>query len=168
MGAEADAVVFSPRHLYLALTALVCAGLALREIRLVRAQANGQHDFKRVITLGLQALPLRGWRFYLATATLQCTVGIASALGEGCFFCGHDVIAALLGAVSSALLLALIARALARRLPSLASAIIQFVQAEIPSSHRAWTRRNSLVGGFERSYWFEALFNRPPPALQFS
>ncbi len=166
LGAAAERFVFSPRHAYLALAAIAAAVLALREFQMLRRNAHGERDFKRLISLALQAPLLRGWRLYGATAALQCGVGIASAFGEGCFFCGHDVFAAVVGAIFSALLLAIVGRALAVRLPSLASDFIQFLRAIAVSGARVFACRLSFNVVFNRFFWFNALFNRPPPALQ--
>jgi len=167
MGQEADTVLFSTRHLYLLMAVIVCAMLAIREIHIVRALSSSQRDFKRVVALNLDTLPLKGWGFFGAMAAAQFSVGVVSAVGEGCFFCGHDVIAALIGALATVLLLAFTARLLAARLPSIAAALVYFVQAVCVRSTTPWTSLQVAPAPFDRFYWFSSLFNRPPPLPQF-
>lgn len=166
MGAAADGVVFSLRHLYLVLAAGGCAWLAVREMLRLRACSSSWLDFKRTISSVTSSAHLRGRRFYLVTAGLQCAAGIASAVGEGCFFCGHDVLAALIGAFCSALLLALGVRALAARLPSLAAAMLRVIVTSAATCDNPWMTGRAVAVAHKRFHWFEALFNRPPPALQ--
>ncbi|MDQ6780470.1 MAG: hypothetical protein M3Z37_04865 [Candidatus Eremiobacteraeota bacterium] len=166
MGSAADGVVFSIRHVYLGLAAGACAWLAVREMLRLRASSGSWLDFKRAISTVTSSARLRGWRFYLVTAGLQCAVAIASAVGEGCFFCGHDVLAALIGALCSALLLALGVCALAVRLPSLAIAMMRFVGTAAAVCGKTWSAAQNTAVVYKRFHWFEALFNRPPPAFQ--
>ncbi len=167
MGADADAhIVLSPRHAYLALIALASAAVIVCEIRGLLQRASGVRDFKRLLSNEIAALPLRGgWQFYLLAATLQFATGVGSAVGEGCFFCGHDMIAGVVGALATAVLLAIAGRLVAARLPrvtaSLAAMLLPVADRTLhalrPSLDFAWSPRSV--------FWSPQLANRPPPLL---
>lgn len=169
MGSAADAVAFSPRHIYLGAAGLVALALVIREVALLRARAANGRDAKRIAEIGLASLPFGGKRyFWIVTAALQFAAGALTEIGEGCPLCGHDVAAGFAGALIGAIILALVARALSKRLPSIASALVQF--AAIERADDACSYRARLAPDVESPefLWFARLLNRPPPVFQSS
>ncbi len=169
MGGDAERLAFSSRHLYLALTALVCAIVVSAGLILVWRWSSGGRDLKRALHVGIDTLPLRGrgWRFYALTAGLQFSIGLITEIGEGCPFCTHDIAAGVVGALCCALLLALALRAIARRLPRIAGALVRLLMPADPLPPSVqWSQRRA-VSRYESSFaWFSRRFNRPPPLLQ--
>lgn len=167
MGADADAhILLSGRHAYLALIAIASAAVLVFEVRGLTKRASGVRDFKRLLSNEMATLPLGGgWQFYVLAATLQFAAGVGSAIGEGCFFCGHDVIAGVIGALATAMLLALVGRLVAARLPRIAARLAAILlPAASKSSHalRPWI---SFAWSPRRVFWSPQLANRPPPLL---
>ncbi len=171
MGEAVETSLFTPRHAYLAVIALVCfVTLAVRASGFIAAAEN-TCDLRRRLTNKREALPLRGrGSFVVLAALLQFAVGLGSAVGEGCLFCGHDVVAAVAGAFVTALLLAIILRILAVRLPRLAWDVCLFLARphgqERHPHHRP--RRPDAVNPVGLIYWSAQVGNRPPPGLAFA
>ena len=167
MGADADAhILLSPRHAYLALIALACAIALAFEVRGLTQRASGVRDFKRLLSNEMAALPLGGgWQFYLLAATLQFATGVGSAIGEGCFFCGHDLIAGVAGALATALLLALVGRLIAARLPNVAAGLAAILLPVAGQTPHALRPRFTFAWSPRRDFWSPQLANRPPPLL---
>ena len=168
MGSDADSVLFSTRHLYLGLAAL--AGIVIFAVRgrALLYRATSRRDLKRMLSIGLEALPFgaRGARYYALTAGLQLALGALTQIGEGCPFCSHDVIAGIVGALLTVLLLALITRAIGSQLPSLVSALAGYMPRSSGSPSGTFLRRDCVAASTSRGAWFPLLFNRPPPRLQ--
>jgi hypothetical protein len=169
MGSGADQLLFSARHYYLGLG--VAFGMYVfvsRGLDLLR-KSSGRRDFKRLLSVGLGELPFggRGIRFYALTAGLQFAVGSLTEIGEGCPFCSHDVVAGLLGALATVLALALIARTVGRKLPSLVGALIRYVPHRFADRDVRYVRPQWARTPIDRDVWFPLLFNRPPPYVQF-
>ncbi len=166
MGARADgAILFSSRHAYLALAAIGCAVFIAFEIRTLLAGASGRLDLKRQLSDEVRALPLDGdWRFYGLVVGLQFALGVGSAVGEGCLFCGHDVVFGVVGALLVAALLALAGRLITARLPRLAAALAPRFAPRPEGEPKLRSQQQS-----ERSpnpvFWSLQLANRPPPLL---
>ncbi len=170
MGSDAENVLFSPRHWYLGCAALAGIIIFVVRGRALLRQADSVRDLKRMLSLGLDALPLRarGARYYVLTAGLQLTIGALTQIGEGCPFCSHDVVGGLLGAVLTVVVLALITRAIGRRLPGLVCALVSVVVIHDRSDATRFVRI-VLPGPAESlGVWFPLLFNRPPPQLQYA
>jgi hypothetical protein len=168
MGSDADGVLFSYRHLYLGLAAL--AGIVLFVVRgqALLHRATSRRDLKRILSMGLEALPFgaRGARYYALTAGLQLAVGALTQIGEGCPFCSHDIVAGIVGAMLTVLLLALVTRAIGRQLPTLVSALAGYVPRTPGLQSPTFLRRDCPAANSGRGVWFPLLFNRPPPRLQ--
>jgi hypothetical protein len=167
MGSDADSVALSPRHLYLGVIALICLVIVISQCLALWRKSSGVRDLKRALHVGLASLPFRGrgTRFFALTAALQLGAGLGTQIGEGCPFCGHDVAAGVLGALLTAVLLALAGRAIAWRLPSIAAAIAAlFVDEPSLDPSRIAFREIALLG-LPRFAWFSQLYNRPPPLL---
>jgi len=167
MGAAAGRITFSPLHYYLGVAILVAVAVLARDLRALFSSATGDRDAKRLAEIGLKTLPFRGKRgFIAATACLQFTIGWTTVIAEGSPLLGHDVGAGAIGALVTALLLALVIRAITRRLPNLACAVVEFrpVSAETPQTrtHIDQSRRDA----FAQDIWCSRLYNRPPPQLQ--
>ena len=170
MGTGAETVLFSPRHWYLGCAALAGIITFAVQARALLRSAHSGLDLKRMLRLGLDSLPMRGrgWRYYALTGGLQLAVGSLTQIGEGCPFCGHDVLAGVLGALVTVIVLAFVMRAVGRRLPALV--------CMTDGAERACERHTGLpplareLCGLARSIdvWFPLLFNRPPPHLQYS
>jgi hypothetical protein len=167
MGSAAGGVTFSSRHIYLGLGAVGSLALALRAIGSMLAHASGPRDAKRLAEIGLASLPFGGRRSFVPfTAALQFVLGGATEIGEGCPLCGHDIAAAIAGALVGAIVLAFAVRALGKRLPRVACAIVAFLPAANASDephehavvHEPIVRADFL--------WCSRLFSRPPPVLQ--
>jgi hypothetical protein len=168
MGNDANSVVLSARHWYLGLAVL--AGICIFVLRgraLLRAATSGR-DLKRILSVGLEALPFggRGARYYALTAGLQLSVGALTQIGEGCPFCSHDVIAGVLGAIVTVLLLALVTRAIGSKLPSLVTALTGYVHRTSSGAAPMFVRSECSPAVAGSDVWFPLLFNRPPPRLQ--
>jgi hypothetical protein len=168
MGSDADSVVFSARHWYLGLAALAGIVVLIVRGRAFLRHASGARDLKRILQVGLAALPFgaKGVRYYAVTAGLQLSIGALTQIGEGCPFCSHDVVAGLLGATLTVLLLALVTRAISKQLPSLVTALAGYVPHTTGSNAAAFVRRNVVTTTAGLGFWFPLLFNRPPPRLQ--
>ncbi|HLW38502.1 MAG TPA: hypothetical protein VKR99_08755 [Candidatus Eremiobacteraceae bacterium] len=168
MGAGAEHLVFSARHLYLGLAVLVGIGLLLAQCRAFRRCASSAPDLKRMVHAGLQTLPFsgKGIAFYLVTAGVQFGVGMSTEFGEGAPIAGHDVAAGILGSLCVVILLALFARALASSLPRIVEALSQIVPVPDRTSSRARAGQGTPPIAW-RFVWFTPLFNRPPPSLPF-
>lgn len=166
MGAAADEVALSPKHLYLAVAALICIAVVVLQARALLRASSSRRDLKRELHVGLEALPFRGrGAFYVLTAGLQLTLGLATQIGEGCPFCSHDIAAGVLGAILTVCAMALVARAIGARLPSIAAAISEFFIAAAHDSSTRVSRRDASARTLPRFVWFSQLFNRPPPLL---
>jgi hypothetical protein len=168
MGSDADSVVFSARHWYLGLAALagICI-FAMRGRALLRV-ATSQRDLKRIMGVGLDALPFgaRGVRYYALTAGLQLAIGALTQIGEGCPFCSHDVIAGVVGAIVTVLFLAVVTRAIGSKLPSLVTALTGYAYHTSNSAATMFVRSECSLAVAGSDVWFPLLFNRPPPRLQ--
>ncbi len=165
MGSNADSVVFSTRHLYLGFTALAGIVVFILCGRALLHRATSKPDLKRMLSNGLEALPFggRGARYYALTGALQLAVGALTQIGEGCPFCSHDVIAGILGAMLTVLLLALVTRAIGSQLPRFVSALAGYVPRTFGSPSATFLRRSFVSASTGRGAWFPQLFNRPPP-----
>jgi hypothetical protein len=168
MGSDADSIVFSQRHWYLGLGALVGIGAFIVCGRSLLRTSSGSRDLKRILSLGVAALPFRGKgiAFYALTAGLQFAVGSLTQIGEGCPFCSHDFIAGLLGAFVTVVLLAFVARALGRRLPSLVCTLAGYEPFRPASAATSLASQDLEGPSAAAGVWFPLLFNRPPPSLQ--
>jgi hypothetical protein len=100
------------------------------------------------------------------TAGLQLAIGALTQIGEGCPFCSHDVIAGIVGAMLTVLLLALVTRALSRQLPRLVCALAGYMPRTFGSPSAIFLGRDCAAVSTGRGAWFPLLFNRPPPRLQ--
>jgi hypothetical protein len=165
MGAEADGqIIFSPRHIYLALAAFVCGVIVCREIRYLSLHANGIRDFKRIVSNSVDQLPWGGgWKFFALTAAAQFAIGVGSAIGEGCFFCGHDAFFGVAGALLTAALLALVGRLVAGRLPNLAAQLAAILLPQAGSTQGCKRQTLPVSASARLAFWFLPLANRPPP-----
>jgi hypothetical protein len=169
MGSDADAVLFSPRHWYLGCAAVAGIITFFVRGRAVLAQATNVRDLKRLLGLGLDRLPWRakGTPYFVVTAGLQLGIGSLTQIGEGCPFCSHDVVAGLLGALLTVVLLALLTHVLRLRLPNIVCALVGHLAREAGPPAATFVRPH--LGGATASLgvWFPLLFNRPPPHLQY-
>lgn len=165
MGADADAgILLSPRHAYLALIAIACFVFITIEARRLLARASGKLDLKRQLCNGVSQLPLgAGWRFYALAIALQFALGVGSAVGEGCFFCGHDVFFGIVGALLTAAVLAVIGKLLTARLPRLAAAIADILLPVVRFDSNAKRTDPTCISSARPIFWSLPLANRPPP-----
>src|SRR5271166_1461169 len=169
MGAEAGAVALSPRHIYLGITAIVAAGIAAQQVFALWRNSRGGRDLKRELHVALEGLPFRGRGvFFILTGGLQLAISMTTEIGEGCPFCGHDVSAGVIGALLTIVLLAFAARAIARRLPSIAAAITALIIDPAQAADVLVVSRTATALPVPRFTWFEQLYNRPPPSLSFA
>lgn len=168
MGSDADSVLFSSRHLYLGLAALAGIVAFFVRGRALLQQASNRRDLKRMLSNGLDTLPFgaRGLRYYALTAGLQLAVGALTQIGEGCPFCSHDVIAGVVGATLTVLLLAVVTRVIGSQLPTLVSVLAGYMPRASGLHDCTFLRRVYVAVDADRDIWFALLFNRPPPRLQ--
>lgn len=169
MGAEAGVVALSPKHIYLGFAALIAAGIAVHQaLALLRGSRSGR-DLKRELNVGLATLPFRGRAMFFAfTAGLQLVISMATEIGEGCPFCGHDVSAGVIGALLTVVLLAFAARAIGRRLPSIAAALSALFIDPAGRATALVVSRSTAGALVPRIVWFAQLYNRPPPSLSIA
>lgn len=166
MGSQAEGLVFSTLHTYLAVGAALCAVAAWLQARQLWSASSGGRNLQRVLLHAIEALPFRGRGcFFILTAALQFGVGLLTQIGEGCPLCTHDVVSGALGALVTVVLLALAIRALGAKLPTIAAAIFEFVAAR--PSGAAWAPATAANLGTPAlaSVWSAPLYNRPPPPL---
>lgn len=169
MGAAADAVTLSPKHIYLGIVALLAAGIALQQTLALWRNSRGGRDLKRELHVALETLPFRGrGAFLILTAGLQLGISMTTEIGEGCPFCGHDVFAGVIGALLTVVLLAFAARAIGRRLPSIASAISALFIDPARNADALVVSRRASAQPAPRIVWFAQLYNRPPPSLSLA
>lgn len=169
MGRDADSIALSPKHLYLGVTAVVCAVVALQQGFALWRNSSGGRDLKRELHVGLESLPFRGrGAFYAFTAALQFGIGLTTQIGEGCPFCGHDIAAGIAGTILTVFVMALAARAIGRRLPSIAAAIAAFFIQPGARPQTLIATHNVAILGLPRFIWFSQLYNRPPPPLSIA
>lgn len=167
MGSDAGSLAFSPKHLYLGIAAFACmCAIGSQSARFWRA-SSGAHDVKRLLNVSLVSLPWRGrgTAFFGLTAGLQLCFGLTTLFGEGCAFCGHDIAAGLIGALLTAVVLALAGRAIAMRLPAFAAAIATLFADIAANAGTAKSRRGIAIVKIQDFIWFVQLYNRPPPPL---
>lgn len=164
MGRAAESVALSPRHGYLAFLALLCAAVVWREIAKLLHGAEDYRDIQRALRSGFEALPLRGRGWFLPlTAGLQFAVSQTTEFGEGCPFCGHDVIAGLIGALVTSIIIVLLWRALSRRLPRIAALLVVFLAVQRQADQSVYARRHFSAASLAPAIWPHQLFSRPPP-----
>jgi len=168
MGADARAVLFSPRHWYLGIAAV--AGIILfvaRGRQLVAGSSNGR-DLKRMLYLGLESLPLRGRgvAFFALTAALQFAVGMSTEFGEGAPIAGHDVAGGVLGALLVVLVMAFAAKAIARKFPTIVAALVWMLVASGATATPSTAAVRRSTPPARMPAWTPSLLNRPPPSLQ--
>ncbi len=169
MGSDADSIALSPKHLYLGVTAVVCAIVALQQGFALWRNSSGGRDLKRQLHVGLESLPFRGrGAFYAFTAALQFGVGLTTQIGEGCPFCGHDIAAGIAGTILTVFVMALAARAIGQRLPTIAAAIAAFFIQTGARPQMLIAAHNVAILGLPRFIWFSQLYNRPPPPLSIA
>jgi hypothetical protein len=170
MGSDADAVAISPKHIYLGIAGLAAMGIATWQMLMLWQNSRGGRDLKRALHVGLGALPCRGRgpSFFAVTAGLQLIAGLATQIGEGCPFCGHDIAAGVIGALLTVVAMAFAARAISRRLPSIAAAIGALFVGPAGSDGPIVVSRSCAAPSFPRFVWFEQLYNRPPPSLSIA
>jgi hypothetical protein len=169
MGSGADDVLFSPRHAYLGIATIAGIAIFCVQWKKVTRESSNFRDLKRMLHVGLESLPMRGRgpAFMMLTAGLQLGFGMLTELGEGAPIAGHDVAAGVLGASLVAILVALVVKAAARRLPDIVEAIVRYAPA--PSGDRGAIahRRRQDAPVIRCAEWTPQLFNRPPP-LRFA
>jgi hypothetical protein len=169
MGAQADAVAFSPKHIYLGVAALVAAAVAAQQIVTLWRNSRGGRDLKRELHVALEALPFRGrGAFFVLTGGLQLGISMMTEIGEGCPFCAHDISAGVIGALLTIVLLAFAALAIGRRLPSVAAAITALLIDPARHADALLVARAAAAPPIPRFVWFEQLYNRPPPSLSIT
>lgn len=165
MGADADAgVVLSPRHAYLGLIGIACFVFIVIAAKRLLARTTGTLDLKRQLSNGFLRLPLGGdWRLYTLGGALQFALGLGSAVGEGCFFCGHDAFFGVAGALFTAAMLAVFGKVLNARLPRLAAAIADMLLPVVRDGSSAARPDLTFVPSARPIFWSLQLANRPPP-----
>src|ERR1700737_571407 len=92
LGRAAEGVVFSARHIYLALGAAVLLVIVVREMRAFIRSTAGPRDLTRQIPVSMERLPFggRGLAFCALSSVLQFGIGMSTVIGEGCQFGGDD------------------------------------------------------------------------------
>jgi hypothetical protein len=169
MGAAADAVALSPKHLYLGVAALIAAAVAAQQTFSWWRNSRGGRDLKRELHVALETLPFRGrGAFFIFTVGLQLGISMTTQFGEGCPFCGHDVWAGVVGALLTIVLLAFAARAIGRRLPSIAAGISALFIDPACDADPLVVSHSATAPLVPRIVWYAQLFNRPPPSLSLA
>jgi hypothetical protein len=165
MGSGADDVLFSPRHAYLGVATIAGIAIFIVRWRAVSRDSTSFRDLKRMLHVGLESLPMRGRGpvFMMLTAALQFGFGMLTEFGEGAPIAGHDVAAGVFGASLVAILIALVVKAAARRLPDIVEAIVRYAPAPSGDRGAIADRRRQDAPVIRRAEWTPQLFNRPPP-----
>ncbi len=155
---------FDPRHTALLIATVTIALLGCRGLRTLRAQADGDRDFHRLLKQSISELPFRGHGtgFFLTIAMTTFGMGLLAHVGERGSSTIHDAIGWLLVALAVAVIVAITARFVARVLPDLVAAILAFFIAIEP--RRPATLAHEYVPVVtRRERWLPQLFSRPPP-----
>ena len=150
-GADEHDTGLDPRHLALfgAMSVLVLIGV--RIWRKLRAQANGQRDFHRLLKSRLTGLPAsgRGPGFFLTIAATTFGMGLLAHMGERFSSTTHDAIVWLVVALAVTIIAAGVARFIARVLPDIIVALCAFLvtidYAQTFRAARAQTRADDRV-----------------------
>jgi hypothetical protein len=155
-----------PRHTALLIAVIAIALLGCHWLRTLRAQADGDRDFHRLLKQSLSELPFRGRGagFFLTIAMTTFGMGLLAHIGERSPSTVHDAIGWLVVALFVGVIAAIAARFIVRVLPDVVAAILAFFIAIDPR------RSAPLVHGHvpvftRRECWSPPLFNRPPPLL---
>jgi len=153
-----------PRHAALLLATIAIALLGWRVLRTLRAQAEGDRDFHRLLKQSLSELPFRGRGagFFVAIAATTFGMGLLAHVGERGPSTMHDAIGWFVVALFVAVIAAIVARFIVRVLPDLVAAILAFFVAIDP--RRPAARAHEYVPILtQRECWSPPLFSRPPP-----
>ncbi|HYK52505.1 MAG TPA: hypothetical protein VEV38_03150 [Candidatus Eremiobacteraceae bacterium] len=168
MGIAAGRITLSPLHYYLGAALLIALLVLTNDLSALLSNASSRRDAKRLAEIGLMSLPFAGKRgFITTTACLQFALGWTTVVAEGSPLLGHDVGAGAIGAIISAFILSLVIRAITRRLPSIAQAVVEYypVTAQDPQCG-AFVEQQPACDARATDVWCSRLFNRPPPSLQ--
>jgi hypothetical protein len=167
MGLAAGRITLSPLHYYLGAGLLVALVVLARDLSTLFSNASNRRDAKRLAEIGLQSLPFAGKRGFLTiTSCLQFAVGWTTVVAEGSPLLCHDVAAGAIGAVFTAFVLSLFLKAITRRLPDIAQAVIEFCIAAAREPQRKANVEQPMLAARAQDIWSSRLFNRPPPLLQ--
>jgi len=155
---------FDPRHAALLVATVTIALLGCRGLRILRAQADGDRDFHRLLKQSLSELPFkgRGAGFFLTIAMATFGMGLLAHVGERGPSTIHDAIGWLFVALVVAVIAAIAARFIVRVLPDLVAAILAFFLA-IESRRPAALAHEHVPVFTRRECWSPPLFSRPPP-----
>ncbi len=153
-----------PRHAALLIATIAIALLGWRVLRALRAQAEGDRDFHRLLKQSLSELPFlgRGAGFFLTIAATTFGMGLLAHVGERGPSTLHDAVGWFVVALFVAVVAALAARFIVRVLPDLVAAILAFFIAIEPRQAVALLHEHMPVFT-RRKCWSPPLFSRPPP-----
>jgi hypothetical protein len=164
LGRDADDLAFSPLHGYLALLAVVAAGIFLVAGGFFASRA----ERTRRISLLTHALPFRGRgpAFIAFSAAIQFAFFVTTQLGEGCPLCHGDIFVGILAALVASILGACVLSALRTRLVSILIEASTWLERSTRKIFALRIPRHELrvpISFFETVA--PTLGNRPPPCL---
>jgi len=167
-GFESAKTLLSESHAVLAFLLAASALVVVRHVVALLQESSGARDLRRRLRLQLKALPFagRGVRFLALTAGLNFAFGVMAQCGEGTPDLDGDVYGWLISAVIVAILMAFTTRAILRRLPDIAAALVALFMRLLESPSRPHLDRSGEARSAVLDAWPPSCFNRPPPALQ--
>jgi len=169
MGAAAGRITLSPLHYYLGAALFAAVAVLAHDLRALSSNATSGRDAKRLAEIALTSLPFGGRRGFLTmTASLQFAVAWTTVVAEGSPLFGHDVGAGAVAALLGALLLSLVIRAISRRLPTFACAVVEFEPVPDETPHVRALLDEPGLDAFLHDIWCSRLYDRPPPRLQLA
>jgi hypothetical protein len=161
LGRDAEDLVFSPLHAYLALIAVV----ALAAFLIAGGFFASNAERRRRIGLLAGALPFngRGPRFFAFSSGLQLTFFAVTQLGEGCPLCKGDVFVGVLVAIVASIVGAFALIELRRQIVQAVVATSFERKSAQPRSVRRLPRYATYAVVSIYATFAETLGNRPPP-----
>jgi hypothetical protein len=113
----------------------------------------------------MERLPFggRGLAFCALSSVLQFGIGMSTVVGEGCQFGGDDVVWGLLGALVTVIILAIIGRAVASQVPSIAITIARLLPPATSAGTSRWVALINASAPARSMARCAPLFSRPPP-----
>lgn len=167
-GFESSKPLLSERHAAMGLVLAATAVLVGRHAIALMGEGLGTEDLRRRLRSQLGALPFggKGLGFFALTAGLNFAFGVLAQCGERAPDLDGDAFGWLLSALVVAILMAVTTRAILRRLPAIAAAVVAFFMRLLEAPSLPYADRSGEARCAVLDAWPPSCFNRPPPVLQ--